>query len=60
VDDSQDKGSELDVLSMLQPHNALNELTIRCYGGTKFPDWFGHSFPHMVMLRIKNYNKCTS
>jgi hypothetical protein len=29
IDDSQDRRSEFDVLSMLQPHNALNELTIR-------------------------------
>ena len=47
-------------LSMLQPHNVLNELTIRCYGGTKFSDWFGHSFLHMVMLRIKIWKKWTS
>jgi hypothetical protein len=60
IDDSQDRRSEFDVLSMLQPPNALNELSINCYGGTKFPTWFGHSFPHMVLLRIENCKKCTS
>ncbi|XP_059433861.1 putative disease resistance RPP13-like protein 1 [Corylus avellana] len=60
VDDSQDRRSEFDVLRMLQPHNALNELTIKCYGGTKFPTWFGHSFLRMVLLRIENCKKCTS
>jgi Leucine-rich repeat (LRR) protein len=60
VDNSQERTCELDVLNMLQPHNALKELTIRCYGGTQFPTWFGHSFPRMVLLRIENCNKCTS
>jgi hypothetical protein len=61
VDDSQDRTSELDVLNMLQPSKALEELTIICYGGTKFPTWLkGHSFPHMVRLRIENCKKCTS
>ncbi|XP_059445248.1 putative disease resistance RPP13-like protein 1 [Corylus avellana] len=59
--DSQDRTSELDVLNMLQPHKALNELTIRRYGGTKFSTWLkGHSFPCMVVLRIENCKKCTS
>jgi hypothetical protein len=61
IDDSQGRRSEFDVLSMLQPNNALNELTIRRYGGTKFPTWLkGHSFPCMVLLRIENCRKCTS
>ncbi|XP_062173781.1 putative disease resistance RPP13-like protein 1 [Alnus glutinosa] len=61
VDDSQDRKSELDVLNMLQPNDALEELTIKHYGSTKFPTWLkGHSFPHMVLLRIENCKKCTS
>jgi hypothetical protein len=61
MDDSQDRRSELDVLNMLHPHKGLKELTIRRYGGAKFPTWLkGHSFPHMVLLRIENCKKCTS
>jgi hypothetical protein len=61
VDDSQDRTSELDVLNMLHPNKALKELTIRCYGGTKFPTWLRDpSFPHVVLLRIENCKKCTS
>jgi hypothetical protein len=61
VNDSQDRKSELDVLNMLQPNEALEELTIKHYGGIEFPIWLkGHSFPHMVLLRIENCEKCTS
>ncbi|XP_059436522.1 putative disease resistance RPP13-like protein 1 [Corylus avellana] len=61
VDDSQDRTCELDVLNMLHPNKSLKNLTIRCYGGTEFPTWLkGHSFPHMVALRIENCKKCTS
>jgi hypothetical protein len=61
VDWSQDRASELDVLNMLHPNKSLKELTIKRYGGTEFPTWLkGHSFPHMVLLRIENCRKCTS
>jgi len=61
VDWSKDRASELDVLNVLHPNKSLKELTIRCYGGTKFPTWLkGHSFPHLVLLRIENCKKCTS
>ncbi|XP_062174887.1 putative disease resistance RPP13-like protein 1 [Alnus glutinosa] len=55
VDWSQDRASELDILNMLHPNKSLKELIVRCYGGTEFPTWLkGHSFPHMVLLRIEN------
>jgi Leucine-rich repeat (LRR) protein len=61
VDWSQDRASELDILNMLHPNKSLKELIVRCYGGTEFPTWLkGHSFPHMVLLRIENCRKCTS
>jgi hypothetical protein len=61
VDESQDGTIKLEVLNMLQPNKTLKELTIKCYGGTKFPTWLkGHLFPHMVLLRISNCKKCTS
>lgn len=61
VDRSKDRASELDVLNVLQPNKSLKELTIKCYGGTEFPTWLkGHSFPHLVLLRIENCKKCTS
>jgi hypothetical protein len=58
IDDSEE--SEFDVLSMLQPPNALKELAIRRYGGTQFPTWFGHPLLHMVLLKIEDCKKCTS
>ncbi|XP_059440995.1 putative disease resistance RPP13-like protein 1 [Corylus avellana] len=61
LDESLDRTSEFEVLNMLQPHRALKELTIRCYGGMEFPTWLrGHSFSHMVLLRIENCKMCTS
>ena len=61
IDESQDRTIELEVLSMLEPHKALKELTIRCYGGTRFPTWLrGPCFPNMVLLRIENCKNCTS
>jgi hypothetical protein len=61
LDEPRDRTSEFEVLNMLQPHKTLKELTIRCYGGTEFPTWLtGHSFSHMVLLRIENCKNCTS
>ncbi|KAG6672990.1 hypothetical protein I3842_16G087300 [Carya illinoinensis] len=61
IDDSRDTTSDLEVLNGLQPHDALKELWITNYGGTKFPNWLTpHSFPHMVSLRLENCYKCTS
>jgi hypothetical protein len=61
IEESKKRTSELEILNMLHPNKSLKELTIRCYGGIKFSTWLkGHSFPHMVILRIENCRKCTS
>ncbi|KAG6625386.1 putative disease resistance RPP13-like protein 1 [Carya illinoinensis] len=61
IDASKDTTSELEVLNGLQPHDALKELRITNYGGTKFPNWLTPpSFPNMVSLRLENCYKCTS
>ncbi|KAG6672920.1 hypothetical protein I3842_16G083000 [Carya illinoinensis] len=62
MDESKDTTSEvLEVLNGLRPHDALTELCIISYGGTKFPNWLTPpSFPHMVSLRLENCYKCTS
>ncbi|KAG6673006.1 hypothetical protein I3842_16G088400 [Carya illinoinensis] len=61
IDDSKDTTSDLEVLNGLQPHDALKELRITNYGGTKFPNWLTPlSFPNMVSLRLENCYKCTS
>ncbi|KAG2708533.1 hypothetical protein I3760_05G198300 [Carya illinoinensis] len=61
IDDSRDRTSEKEFLNMLQPHKVLKELTIRCYGGTKFPTWLNRpSLPNLVFLTIENCKKCTS
>ncbi|KAG7942224.1 hypothetical protein I3843_16G090600 [Carya illinoinensis] len=61
IDESRDTTSDLEVLNGLQPHEALKELRITNYGGTKFPNWLtSPSFTHMVSLILENCYKCTS
>ncbi|KAH9670464.1 putative disease resistance protein [Citrus sinensis] len=49
------------VLSILKPNQALQELTILGYGGTKFPVWLGDpSFSKLVLLRVLSCGMCTS
>lgn len=43
LDELQDRTCELGILDMLHPNKYLKELTIRCYGGTKF-DFVKRSF----------------
>jgi Leucine-rich repeat (LRR) protein len=59
-DESQDRTSEFKVLSMLQPHKGLKELTIKGYGGAEFPSWLSGHFSNMVLLKIEYCKKCTS
>ncbi|XP_044483667.1 putative disease resistance RPP13-like protein 1 [Mangifera indica] len=52
---------ETRVLDMLQPHKRLKELSIKGYGGAKFPTWLGDSqFTALVLLRFENCSACTS
>ncbi|RHN65636.1 putative P-loop containing nucleoside triphosphate hydrolase, leucine-rich repeat domain, L [Medicago truncatula] len=62
-----DYGATLDtqierlVLEQLQPPSSLKKLTIKSYGGTSFPNWFGDSsFAHMVYLCISDCDHCWS
>nr|AKE49463.1 NBS-LRR disease resistance protein NBS48 [Dimocarpus longan] len=60
VDDSRNEEVDKNVLDMLRPHQNLEELTIRCYGGTKFPSWVGDSsFSKMTGLTLEGCKKCT-
>ncbi|XP_031282724.1 putative disease resistance protein At3g14460 [Pistacia vera] len=53
--------TETHVLDLLQPHKKLKELSIKGYGGAKFPTWLGDSeFATLVLLRFENCNTCTS
>ncbi|PNY05551.1 disease resistance rpp13-like protein 1-like, partial [Trifolium pratense] len=48
-----------EVLENLQPSKHLKELSIRSYGGTRFPDWFGdNSLSNLVSLKLSNCEKC--
>ncbi|KAJ4721732.1 Disease resistance protein [Melia azedarach] len=56
---SRDETGEENVLDMLQPHRSIKRLTIRYYGGARFPFWIGHqSFSKMEVVRLENCNNC--
>ncbi|XP_044500775.1 putative disease resistance RPP13-like protein 1 [Mangifera indica] len=65
LDNSRDKAAEKYVLEMLQPHEKLEELTIKYYAGTEFPPWVGDcslsSTPvELRVLRLESCKNCTS
>ncbi|KAJ4725309.1 Disease resistance protein [Melia azedarach] len=60
-DDSRNEEAEKNVLDMLQPHKNLKELTVRCYGGTRFSSWIGDpALSTMVILNLESCMNCTS
>ncbi|KAF7824831.1 putative disease resistance RPP13-like protein 1 [Senna tora] len=55
-DESQ---NERDVLEKLQPHQNLKKLSIRYYGGTRFPIWFSDdTLSNVVSLELENCKYC--
>nr|CAD1828924.1 unnamed protein product [Ananas comosus var. bracteatus] len=52
------------VLENLQPHQKLEELNIRGYGGGKFPSWMmnriGSCLPNLVQIQLVNMSRCCS
>ncbi|TKY72939.1 putative disease resistance RPP13 protein 1 [Spatholobus suberectus] len=51
--------TEREIFDKLQPHKGLKKLTIKRYGGTRFPDWVGHSFYHnMTHISLKSCSNC--
>ncbi|KAH7521212.1 hypothetical protein FEM48_Zijuj07G0009300 [Ziziphus jujuba var. spinosa] len=59
LDDSRDERVEMLVLEMLQPHKNIKEVTIKEYGGTRFPSWIQSSlFCNIKFLKLSNCLKC--
>jgi Leucine-rich repeat (LRR) protein len=57
---SRNESVETDVLEMLQPHRNIKQITIRDYGGTKFPTWIGSPLlSNLIVLRLSNCSKCS-
>ncbi|KAL5802178.1 hypothetical protein ACOSQ4_030483 [Xanthoceras sorbifolium] len=62
LDESRDENADIKVLDMLQPHQNLEMLTIKCYGGTQFSSWFGGSSlseSKLTILELVDCLKCT-
>ncbi|KAH7511033.1 hypothetical protein ACOSP7_025814 [Xanthoceras sorbifolium] len=60
-DDSRNEVYERDALDLLRPHKNLKELTIKCYGGQRFPSWVGDPlFSNLEVLRLEYCEKCIS
>ncbi|CAL5380509.1 unnamed protein product [Camellia sinensis] len=52
---------EREVLENLQPHKNLKRLTIKRYGGTRFPEWLGdRSYSNIVSLFLYECDHCLS
>ncbi|KAJ4711531.1 Disease resistance protein [Melia azedarach] len=61
ADDSREPETETTVLERLRPHVNLKELTIKGYGGSKFPIWLGDTmFSNLVLIRFENCGVCTA
>ncbi|CAN6697172.1 unnamed protein product [Malus baccata var. baccata] len=60
-EDADDSMKERNVLESLQPSVNLVELTIRCYGGTSYPNWLGDSsFSNIKVMRLSGFSNCWS
>ncbi|RXH93786.1 hypothetical protein DVH24_015853 [Malus domestica] len=60
-EDANDSVKERYVLESLQPSVNLVKLTIRFYGGTRFPDWLGDSsFSSIQVMHLTDCSTCLS
>nr|XP_034898908.1 putative disease resistance RPP13-like protein 1 [Populus alba] len=59
--DTDDSLHEHAILEQLRPHADVEDLAIVGYGGTKLPDWVGHSsFSNIVTLTLHGCKYCYS
>ncbi|XP_059651918.1 putative disease resistance RPP13-like protein 1 [Cornus florida] len=59
--DTHGSKNDSDVLDNLKPHTNLKNVTIKGYGGRRFPDWLGDlSFSKIVDLCLSNCIYCDS
>ncbi|XP_022745606.1 putative disease resistance protein At3g14460 isoform X2 [Durio zibethinus] len=57
--DTDDTRHLREVLQQLEPRKKLTRLVISCYGGTKFPEWIGHSsFTKVVSVELSGCKYC--
>ncbi|KAK9912834.1 hypothetical protein M0R45_036674 [Rubus argutus] len=59
LDVSRNERVEMVVLDMLQPHKNIKGVTVKDYGGTKFPSWIASPlFSNIVFLKVTDCTKC--
>ncbi|XP_059649181.1 putative disease resistance RPP13-like protein 1 [Cornus florida] len=58
---THDSQNERDVLDNLKPHTNLKYVTVKGFGGRRFPDWLGDlSFSNIVRINLSNCEYCDS
>ncbi|KAL7204245.1 hypothetical protein ACSBR2_017338 [Camellia fascicularis] len=58
---TENSQNEREVFENLQPHTNLKHVTIKRYGGTRFPKWLGdHSYSNIVSLFLDECDHCLS
>ncbi|PRQ55370.1 putative leucine-rich repeat domain, L domain-containing protein [Rosa chinensis] len=60
VDISRNERVETVVLEMLQPHKNIKGVTVKDYGGRRFPSWIASPlFSNIIFLKVTDCRKCT-
>ncbi|KAL6124917.1 hypothetical protein ACLB2K_077425 [Fragaria x ananassa] len=59
VDIARNERVEVVVLEMLQPHKNIKGITVKDYGGTRFPSWIASPlFSNIIFLKVTDCRKC--
>ncbi|EMS56468.1 Putative disease resistance protein RGA3 [Triticum urartu] len=56
---SEEANQDKRILEVLRPHHELNELTVKAFAGSSFPNWFG-SLSHLQTLHLSDCTKCST
>nr|UBY07542.1 NBS-LRR disease resistance protein [Dasypyrum villosum] len=55
---SEEANQEKEILEVLRPHHELNELSVKAFAGSCFPNWFS-SLSHLQTLHLSDCTKCS-
>nr|UBY07371.1 NBS-LRR disease resistance protein [Dasypyrum villosum] len=55
---SEEVNRDKEILEVLRPHHELNELNVKAFAGSSFPNWFS-SLSHLQTLHLSDCTKCS-